>query len=87
MRGPAVPSVAPTVHKVVSNAHEETERDTVALSQNEKERQPRGSCKTVSNGYSQGAGEDNMTKKSELLINVVIAEQAKVAVRPDPKQG
>ena len=25
-----------------------------------------------------------MTKKSELLINVVIAEQAKVAVRPDP---
>ena len=44
-----MPSVAPTVHKVVSNAHEETERDTVALSQNEKERQPRGSCKTVSN--------------------------------------
>ncbi len=28
-----------------------------------------------------------MTKKSELLINVVIAEQAKVAVRPDPKMG
>ena len=49
MRGPAVPSAAPTVNKVVSNAHEETERDTVALSQNEKERQLRGSCKTVSN--------------------------------------
>lgn len=49
MRGPAVPSAAPTVHKVVSNAHEETERDTVALSLNEKERQPRGSRKTVSN--------------------------------------
>lgn len=49
MKGPVVPSAAPSVHKVVSNAHEETERDTVALSLNEKEWQPRGSRKTVSN--------------------------------------
>ena len=44
-----MPSAAPTVHKVVSNAHEETERDTVALSLKEKERQPRVIRKTVSN--------------------------------------
>lgn len=34
----------------------------------------------------QGAGWDNMAKIAELLINVVIHEQAKAADWPDPKK-
>lgn len=34
----------------------------------------------------QGAGWDNMAKIAELLINVVIHEQAKAADWPDPKR-
>jgi hypothetical protein len=33
----------------------------------------------------QGAGRDNMAKITELLVNIVIKRQAKVADRPEPK--
>lgn len=84
MREPAVPSAEPIAHKVTGNGYEETERDTVALSLKDEAGTVRGRQGCQQQG-GQGAGWVNMAKKTELLINVVIHEQAKAADRPDPK--
>ena len=69
-REPIVPSIAPIVHKVVGNDHEETERDRSSPFRKEEVGIVRGRQHCQQQG-GQGAGGGNMVKTSELLLNIV----------------
>ena len=65
-----MPSIAPIVHKVVGNDHEETERDRSSPFRKEEVGIVRGRQHCQQQG-GQGAGGGNMVKTSELLLNIV----------------
>ena len=66
-----MPSIAPIVHEVVGNDHEETERDRSSPSPKGRS-QNRERTATLLATKRSGRRRGNMTKVSELLINVVI---------------
>ena len=81
-----MPSIAPIVHKVVGNDHEETERDRSSPFQKEEVGFVRGRQHCQQQG-GQGAGGGNMVKTSELLINIVSWNRLKLLISLTRKMG
>ena len=74
-----MPSIAPIVHKVVGNDHEETERDRSSPFRKEEVGIVRGRQHCQQQG-GQGAGGGNMVKTSELLLNIVSWNRLKLLI-------